>query len=50
MLSTYVYKIGLINGQFSLSTAVGLFNSAVNLLMLLIVNFISRRLTDTSLW
>ncbi len=50
VLSTYVYKIGLINGQFSLSTAVGLFNSAVNLLMLLIVNFISRRLTDTSLW
>lgn len=50
VLSTYIYKIGLINGQFSLSTAVGLFNSLVNLCMLVIVNFISRRLTETSLW
>lgn len=50
VLSTYIYKIGLVNGQFSLSTAVGLFNSVVNLFMLVTVNFISKRLTDTSLW
>ena len=50
VLSTYIYKIGLISGQFSLSTAVGLFNSVVNLFMLLIVNFIAGRLSDTSLW
>ena len=50
VLSTYIYKIGLINGQFSLSTAVNLFNSLVNLMMLVIVNFISRKLTETSLW
>lgn len=50
VLSTYVYKIGLINGQFSLSTAVGLFNSMVNLIMLSIVNFISKHVSETSLW
>lgn len=50
VLSTYIYKIGLINGQFSLSTAVGLFNSVVNLFMLITVNFIAKRLSDTSLW
>ena len=50
VLSTYIYKIGLLNAQFSLSTAVNLFNSLVNLSMLLLVNFISRKLTDTSLW
>lgn len=50
VLSTYIYKIGLLNAQFSLSTAVGLFNSMVNLGMLIMVNFIARKLSDTSLW
>lgn len=50
VLSTYIYKMGLLNAQFSLSTAVGLFNSFVNLGMLLMVNFIARKVTDTSLW
>lgn len=50
VLSTYIYKLGLQNAQFSLSTAVGFFNSLVNLFMLVIVNFISRKLSDTSLW
>lgn len=50
IISTYVYKIGLINAQFSYSTAIGLFNSVVGCLMLLIVNYASRKLTDVSLW
>ena len=50
IISTYVYKIGLINGQFSLSTAVGLFNSVINFVLIVIVNTIARRLGDTSLW
>ena len=49
-MQTYVYKIGLLNAQFSLSTAVGLFNSMVNFALLIIVNFISKRLTENSLW
>ena len=51
IISTYVYRIGLAEGmQFSYSTAIGLFQSVVSLLMLTIVNGISRRLSDSSLW
>ena len=49
-MATYIYKLGLINNQFSLSTAVGLFNSVINFAILVLVNFISRRLTQSSLW
>ena len=50
IISTYVYKIGLISGQFSLSTAVGVFNSVVNFILIVIVNWIARRVGETSLW
>ena len=50
IISTYVYKIGLISGQFSLSTAVGLFNSVVNFILLFIVNTVARKVGETSLW
>lgn len=51
IISTYVYRIGLAEGmQFSYSTAIGLFQSIVSLLMLTLVNSASRRLSDTSLW
>ena len=50
VISTYVYKAGLINGQFSFSAAVDLFNSVINLLLLFTVNKISQKLSDTSLW
>lgn len=50
VLSTYIYKVGLLNAQFSLSTAVGFFNSVINFGMLLIVNSLSRRIAGSSLW
>lgn len=52
VISTYVYKQGLTAAipQYSYSTAVGLFVSAVNILMLTLVNTLSRRLARTSLW
>lgn len=51
IISTYVYRIGLAEGmQFSYSTAIGLFQSVVSLLMLTLVNGISRKLSDSSLW
>lgn len=50
IIATYVYKIGLVSGQYSFSTAVGLFNSVVNFSLLVLVNWISRRLSETSLW
>jgi len=50
IISTYVYKLGLQNYQFSLSTAIGLFNTIANLIILLSVNKISKKLTDVSLF
>ena len=50
VLSTYVYKVGLLNSQFSLSTAMGLFNSVVNFSMLVLVNQISKKVAGNSLW
>jgi putative aldouronate transport system permease protein len=50
IISTYVYKSGIQQAQFSFSTAVGLFNSVVNCAALLIVNWISRRVSNTSLF
>lgn len=50
IISTYVYKIGIQSGQFSYSSAIGLFNNAVNLVLLLVVNTISRKVSDSSLW
>jgi len=50
VISTYVYKIGLVDGDFGFSTAVNLFNSLINLLLLVVVNGISRRVSEVSLW
>lgn len=50
VLSTYTYKRGLINGDFSYASAVETFQAAINFGVLLVVNQVSRRLNDTSLW
>lgn len=50
IISTYVYRMGLLNREFSLSTAVGLFNSVVNFVLVIIANQISKKTTETSLW
>lgn len=50
VLSTYVYKIGMLNSQFSFSTAVDLFNCLINIILLVIVNAICNKLGDISLW
>ena len=50
IIATYVYKRGLLQSQFSFSTAVGPFESVANLILILTVNFISRRVTDSSLF
>lgn len=49
-IPTYVYKMGVINGDYSLATAIGLFNSVVSCILLVIVNFVANRLSDTSLY
>ncbi|MCL2060612.1 MAG: ABC transporter permease subunit, partial [Oscillospiraceae bacterium] len=50
VISTYVYRRGLANAEYSFGSAVGLFNSVVNFILLIFFNFLSRRVGDTSLW
>ena len=50
VISTYVYRIGILDAQYSYTTAIGLFNSVVNIIVLAIVNTIAGKLSDTSLW
>ncbi|MDE7200587.1 MAG: ABC transporter permease subunit [Lachnospiraceae bacterium] len=50
IISTYVYKMGLQSGQYSLSTAIGLFNTFVNVAILLVINYIAKKKADTSLF
>lgn len=50
VISTYVYEVGINGAQFSYSTAIGLFNTVVNVLVLILVNNISRRLSAVSIW
>ena len=50
VVSTYMYKRALLSGSFSFGTAVGLFNSVVNVTLLLIVNKFSKQISDISLW
>lgn len=50
VISTYVYKIGVINTQYSYSAAINLFSTIVNFTLLILVNQISKRLSETSLW
>lgn len=50
VISTFVYRKGILEANFSYSAAVGLFNSVINLFMLVIANKISRKVNETSLW
>ncbi len=50
VISTYVYRKGLLENSYSYAAAVGLFNSVVNIIFLYTFNTISRKFTDTSLW
>ena len=50
IISTYVYRLGIEDAQFSYTTAIGLFNSVVNLALLTIVNYISKKFSGSSLW
>ena len=50
VISTFVYKVGVVNSNFSYSTAAGLFQSIVAFALLVIVNQICKKVTETSLW
>lgn len=50
IISTYVYKVGLQNAQYSFATAVGLFNSVVNFIILMIANVVAKKTSDISIF
>ena len=50
VISTYVYKIGIINVQYSYSAAINLFSTVINFILLVLVNQISKKVSDNSLW
>lgn len=50
VISTYTYRIGITSSQYSQSSAIGFFNSIIQFIMLVLVNSLSRRLSETSLW
>lgn len=50
VISSYVYRMGIEKMSYSYSTAVGLFNSAINVLLLIITNWFSKKVSDTSLF
>ena len=50
VISTYTYDIGIIGGQASYATAIGLFNNVINILMLLLVNKICKKISGVGIW
>ena len=50
VISSYVYRMGISGGRYGFSTAVGLFQSVINLVLLFFANFFSRKFSDTSLF
>ena len=50
VISTYVYRMGLLQANWGFATAVGLFNSVINFVLIVGANAISRRVSETSLW
>jgi putative aldouronate transport system permease protein len=50
IIATYVYRVGIESAQYSFSTAVGLFNAAINVVLLLSVNKIANKITGSGLW
>lgn len=50
VISTYLYRVGLVSNNFSYATAIGLFQALIGLVMVLSANFISRRVVGASLW
>ena len=52
VISTYVYKVGLLNANYSFATAVGLFNSVIGMILLVLVNTLAKRFSNSGagLW
>ena len=50
IISTFVYERGILEGDYGLSTAVGLFNSVINTAMLVLSNRLTKKISGSGLW
>lgn len=50
IIPTYIYKVGLIDAQYSYSAAISLFNNIINIILLVAVNKIAQKTSENSLW
>ena len=50
VMSTYVYKVGLINSDYGFSTAVGLFNSLISMVLIIVANRVAKKTVGYSMW
>ena len=50
IISTYIYKVGMLDAQYSYSAAVNLYNNVINIILLVTFNKLAKKLTDNSLW
>lgn len=50
VISTYVYRRGMLQSDYSYGAAVGLFNSVVNCVLIILANTVSRKVNETSMW
>lgn len=50
IIATYVYRQGILSANYSSAAAIGLFNSVINLILVVMMNKVSRKLSETSLW
>ncbi|MBD2867195.1 ABC transporter permease [Paenibacillus arenilitoris] len=50
VISTFIYRNGILKGDFSYSASIGLFNALINFILLIVINAYARRKTETSLW
>ena len=50
VIASYIYRVGILERNWSYSTAIGLFNSCINFIFLLVANKLSKKVSETSLW
>jgi putative aldouronate transport system permease protein len=50
VISTYVYQIGLLGAQYSYASAIGLFNTTINVLLIVLVNMVAKKASEVSIW
>lgn len=50
IIQTFVYEAGLLKGQYSYASAIGLFNSVINVILIITMNFVARKTSEHSLW